>query len=293
MKLTVANFFTEGADVNCRTKDNGRTPLHVAVACDHGDVIDMLLEKGADVEIEDEFGLDAMKIAAKYGNKQCERHLFMFSWQKRAANMKPRYLNPPIWPHQKYDSNLPPLWMSGHVAQTYLLDLNSAPAEYSGSRFDAPKASRRKPEEFASRMKPRKHFPSIRKNRRDSDTPDEKPDVPKGRTKSSMGKRFHRDRRAASSAAVNDEPLFDFDESLFQKPNVPKAGGEDKKFRDAISRINLVLEKNKLAADMPSYEIWRLASTNAPEDTNVPPMQDDWAVGSMLTEFSKLRVTQK
>lgn len=281
--------------MNCRTKDNGRTPLHVAVACDHGDVIDMLLERGADVEIEDEFGLDAMKIAAKYGNKQCERHLFMFSWQKRAANMKPRYLNPPIWPHQKYDSNLPPLWMSGHVAQTYLLDLNSRPAEYSGSRFDAPKASRHKPEDFASRTKARKHFPSIRKNRRDSDTPDEKVDKLKRKTVSSTGKRFRRDRRAASSAAANDEPLFDFDDSLFQRTSVPKADANDKKFRDAISRINLVLEKNKMAADLPSYEIWRLASTNAAEDSNSSALQtqDDWAVGSMLTEFSKLRVTQK
>ena len=139
-----------GADVNATTP-LGRTPLHVAVAGNHGDLIDVLLHSGAQVreiaplcelctglacvsyeyttlahpsarqvDAEDEEGETPMDVAVRYGHKKCERHLFMWQWQQRARRVGKRPESPPPWPHQKFDSNLPPLWLTnGPAAQVF------------------------------------------------------------------------------------------------------------------------------------------------------------------------------
>ena len=43
-------LISKGADLEARTTDNGRTPLHIASGQGHLDVMSLLIEKGADVE---------------------------------------------------------------------------------------------------------------------------------------------------------------------------------------------------------------------------------------------------
>lgn len=70
------------------------------------------------MDAEDEEGETPMDVAVRYGHKKCERHLFMWQWQQRARRVGKRPESPPPWPHQKFDSNLPPLWLTnGPAAQ--------------------------------------------------------------------------------------------------------------------------------------------------------------------------------
>uniref|UniRef100_A0A1I8I2A7 ANK_REP_REGION domain-containing protein n=1 Tax=Macrostomum lignano TaxID=282301 RepID=A0A1I8I2A7_9PLAT len=85
-----------GANVNCQT-GAGRTPLHVAAAVDNCDIVDLLLENGANTDLTDSgvgsqapgnnklamAGKTAHDLAAAAGHKACERRLFMHRWEKR------------------------------------------------------------------------------------------------------------------------------------------------------------------------------------------------------------------
>ena len=58
---TVKKFIEYGVDVN--EKSNGMTPLMLAARYNQADVIKLLLEKGANLRIEDEKGFTAIKYA--------------------------------------------------------------------------------------------------------------------------------------------------------------------------------------------------------------------------------------
>jgi len=68
-KDTVELFLTKGADVNSKDKD-GRTPWHLAAQSAEGDVVKLLLDKGAKIDAkDDESGFTALHHAARFGNK--------------------------------------------------------------------------------------------------------------------------------------------------------------------------------------------------------------------------------
>ena len=80
------------ADVNMKTPF-GRTPLHVAASQGHSSTIDLMLEKGACMDVHDAQGKTPLMIASQCGFKDTERHLFLFQWQTRAAKIKSRKRN--------------------------------------------------------------------------------------------------------------------------------------------------------------------------------------------------------
>ncbi|XP_041375849.1 LOW QUALITY PROTEIN: uncharacterized protein LOC121388539 [Gigantopelta aegis] len=132
----VARLIDEaGADVNATTP-MGRTALHLASSRGKGDIIDLLLEKGGNIDAEDSEGHTPLTIANKFGHKVCERHLFQFRWQGRANKMVPS--KPvPLMAHQYYDSKLK-VWMRGRRAQIYFSKF-LPPQEYETTCFDSPK----------------------------------------------------------------------------------------------------------------------------------------------------------
>lgn len=68
-KDTIQLLLAKGADVNLKDKA-GRTPLHLAVESADGDIVKLLLDKGARVnEKDDESGFTALHHAARFGNK--------------------------------------------------------------------------------------------------------------------------------------------------------------------------------------------------------------------------------
>lgn len=50
---------------------DGRTPLHVAAAEGRSEVIDFLLQKGADASLKDRFGCTALHDATRNGYNKC------------------------------------------------------------------------------------------------------------------------------------------------------------------------------------------------------------------------------
>ena len=95
-----------------------------------------VLFTGADIDAEDESGQSALTIAAKFGHKTCERHLFLFRWQERAKRTKPS-AEPPRMAHQYFDSAFP-VWKKGGKCQLYFSNI-LPPGEFEGTRFDSPK----------------------------------------------------------------------------------------------------------------------------------------------------------
>ncbi|ESO82737.1 hypothetical protein LOTGIDRAFT_73337, partial [Lottia gigantea] len=130
----VCKLVDAGASVE-RTTPLGRTALHLAASRGRGHIIDLLLEKGAQIDAEDDSGQTALSIADKFGNKSCERHLFLFRWQQRAKNASaPRRV--PRMAHQYNDSKYP-VWKSGHQSQLYVTNI-LPPGEFEGSALNAP-----------------------------------------------------------------------------------------------------------------------------------------------------------
>lgn len=60
-------LLNQGAIINMQDKENGCTPLLLAVKKAHAKVIDVLLEKGADVNKPSKFGYTPLMIAAELG----------------------------------------------------------------------------------------------------------------------------------------------------------------------------------------------------------------------------------
>ena len=134
------------ADVNMKTSF-GRSPLHAAASQGHSNAIDLMLEKGASMDISDVQGKSALNIASQWGFKDSERHLFLFQWQTRAASVKPRRKNKTLMMHQQFDSGFP-IWMKGRHAQVYFCQ-TLPPGEFAGTGISAP---RRKPKEVGERI---------------------------------------------------------------------------------------------------------------------------------------------
>ena len=100
---------------------------------------------GADINIVDNFGLNALDIAEKFGHKTCARALFMYRWQQRAKNVRPS-AKVPLFAHQLFDSSLA-THMRGPFQQMYMECIQPG-GEFAGSGFGAKKrvASRREVE---------------------------------------------------------------------------------------------------------------------------------------------------
>ena len=100
----------------------------------------MLLHNGATIEDPDNSGHTPLVLAALWGHKTCERQIFLFQWQQRAAKHKPRTDNGELMAHQMYDSHLK-TWLKGEHAQMYHTQI-LPPGEFSGTGINAPRRPR-------------------------------------------------------------------------------------------------------------------------------------------------------
>jgi len=76
-----------------------------------------------------------LSIAAKFGHKSCERHLFLFRWQERAKRIQ-KSDDPDRMAHQYFDSAFP-VWMKGGQCQLYFTNI-LPPGEYEGTGLCSP-----------------------------------------------------------------------------------------------------------------------------------------------------------
>ena len=123
-----------GADINHKTS-MGRSALHMAASQGNSECIDMMLEKGASIEVFDVQGKSPVDIANAWGQKDSERHLFLYQWQTRAAKVNPKK-NQPFMMHQQFDSALP-TWLRGDYGQIYYAS-TLPPGEFSGTKLNSP-----------------------------------------------------------------------------------------------------------------------------------------------------------
>ncbi|XP_033252759.1 KN motif and ankyrin repeat domain-containing protein 2-like isoform X1 [Drosophila miranda] len=72
---TVVDRLFKMADVNIRAKKHCQTALMLAVSHGNGDMVAMLLEAGADINIQDEDGSTALMCAAEHGRVDVVKHL--------------------------------------------------------------------------------------------------------------------------------------------------------------------------------------------------------------------------
>ncbi|XP_022230405.2 KN motif and ankyrin repeat domain-containing protein 2 isoform X5 [Drosophila obscura] len=72
---TVVERLFKMADVNIRAKKHCQTALMLAVSHGNGDMVAMLLEAGADINIQDEDGSTALMCAAEHGRVDVVKHL--------------------------------------------------------------------------------------------------------------------------------------------------------------------------------------------------------------------------
>ena len=77
-----------------------------------------------------------MSTATYFDHKDSERHLFLFRWQQRAKESKPR-MQHEMFAHQYYDSAFP-VWLTGDQAQLYFMQILPA-SEFEGTSFSAPR----------------------------------------------------------------------------------------------------------------------------------------------------------
>jgi hypothetical protein len=122
----------------------------VSVVNDKIDIVNLLLEKNADIDLCDEHGDTALDIARKFKNKIGQNSLLVYKWNKRATkslNLKKKILTenggqlPSIddrFDHQLYDSSKK-TWLNGNFAQVYMMQLK-AYEDFSGTGFGAPKS---------------------------------------------------------------------------------------------------------------------------------------------------------
>jgi len=59
-----------GVDPNVREDDKGATPLHVAAEYGYSEIVEVLLEHGADPNIRDKYGETPLHVAAAFGNSK-------------------------------------------------------------------------------------------------------------------------------------------------------------------------------------------------------------------------------
>ncbi|EDV55963.1 uncharacterized protein Dere_GG22383, isoform A [Drosophila erecta] len=72
---TVVERLFKMADVNIRAKKHCQTALMLAVSHGNGDMVNMLLDAGADINIQDEDGSTALMCAAEHGRVDVIKHL--------------------------------------------------------------------------------------------------------------------------------------------------------------------------------------------------------------------------
>lgn len=119
----------------------------VSVVNDKIDIVNLLLEKNADIDLCDEHGENALDIARKFKNKIGQNSLLVYKWNKRAEKtLKSKKKTdgghlPSIedrFDHQLYDSSKR-TWLKGDFQQVYMMQLK-AYEDFSGTGFDAPRS---------------------------------------------------------------------------------------------------------------------------------------------------------
>jgi len=108
-KDTVELFLTKGADVNSKDKD-GRTPWHLAAQSAEGDVVKLLLDKGAKIDAkDDESGFTALHHAARFGNKNAAELLIA---RGADVNAKDKQGHTPLYVAVNHDHKVAELLMN-------------------------------------------------------------------------------------------------------------------------------------------------------------------------------------
>ncbi|XP_071958468.1 uncharacterized protein [Antedon mediterranea] len=135
----VQKLIDGGADVHAKTP-LGRTALHIAAAQGKNSAVEVLLNNGAKIDSPDNDDKNPLVIAGIWGHKSCERQIFLYQWQQRAAMQKAVHSDPGRMAHQMYDSKLQ-TWMKGDHKKLYMAQI-LPPGEFSGSALNAPRRER-------------------------------------------------------------------------------------------------------------------------------------------------------
>ena len=103
--------------------------------------VEVLLNNGATIDDPDIENKSPLVLAGLWGHKSCERQIFLYQWQQRAAKQKPIARTTGRMAHQMYDSKLK-TWYDGAYSQMYAAQI-LPPGEFSGTRMSAPKRKHR------------------------------------------------------------------------------------------------------------------------------------------------------
>ena len=119
-----------GADVNRLSQNEDHTPLSLACSGDHKNVVELLLEHGADPSIRLKDGSNALIEATKAGNTQIVRLLLEYSPSNTDAMVDPQELMngdlQPRVPTQALPNMVPPAQQSAVGLATPRRNLNTA-----------------------------------------------------------------------------------------------------------------------------------------------------------------------
>ena len=76
-RLDLAKYLIEekNFDANIPTRKSGFTPLMLAASFSYFEIVDFLIEKGADINAKDPLGLTSLDYARKLGQTAMQRHL--------------------------------------------------------------------------------------------------------------------------------------------------------------------------------------------------------------------------